>query len=111
MNYYLFLAKCQINIFLNAYLLDKWIFFWTCFQLQQQHLVDAVQWYYYLKKHNDIRLRIFLLAKKVRSFRLSYHGVHARLRGCCWLAFEIQIQLYFLSQRWRTLNIPSSSKG
>jgi pyruvate/2-oxoglutarate/acetoin dehydrogenase E1 component len=27
MNYYLFLAKCQINIFLNAYLLDKWIFF------------------------------------------------------------------------------------
>jgi hypothetical protein len=44
-NYYLFFpAKCQINIFLNAYLLNKWIFFWTCLQLQQQDLVDAVQW-------------------------------------------------------------------
>lgn len=65
------------------------------------------------KKKKQIRIYVstFLLPKKVKSFRLSYHGVHARLRGCCWPASEIQTQLYFLSQRWRTSNILSPWKA
>lgn len=111
-NYYLFSAKCQTNMFLNAYPLYKWMFFWTCFQLRQQGLVDAVQWIsLFGKKQIRIYVSTFLLPKKVKSFRLSYHGVHARLRGCCWPASEIQTQLYFLSQRWRTSNILSPWKA
>lgn len=52
-NYYLFSAKCQTNMFLNAYPLYKWMFFWTCFQLRQQGLVDAVQWISLFGKKTD----------------------------------------------------------
>lgn len=48
-----------------------------------------------------IHFTIFQPTKKMKSFRLSYHEAHARLRDYCWLAFEIQIQLYFSNQRWR----------
>jgi hypothetical protein len=45
-----------------------------------------------------IHVTIFRPTKKNEAFRLSYHEVHVKLRDYCWLAFEIQIQLYFLSQ-------------